>query len=523
MKKKTLILTFDCGTQSIRGLIFDQMGNILAKEQEYFEPYFSREPGYAEQKWEVYWNAFTTVSKRIHQKNPELIEMIEAVTTTTIRDTNICIDKDGNLLRDVIVWMDQRKAKCEKPLPKKNSIVFNLVGMGEALEGQRKVTKSNWLQENEPEIWEKTYKYLLFSGYLNYVLTGKIVDSYANQVAHIPFDYKNKTWQKENALTYPVFNVSIDKLPDLVNPGDILGTITKKASEETGIKEGTPLIATGSDKGCETLGSGVLSENVASLSFGTTATIQFATKKYIEPDSFLPAYPGIVKEYYNPEVQIYRGFWMISWFKQEFAQREVVEAKKLGIAPEIILNKMLADVQPGSDGLILQPFWDPMLKNPEARGSIIGFTSDHTRKHIYRAIIEGIGYALYHGMKAVEKRMKTKIEYLTVSGGGSQSDEICQITADLFGLPVKRIQTYEACGLGSSMVGFVTLGIYKDYHEAIKNMVNYVKVFETNPKNHEIYQEIYHEVYNNIYKQLKPLYTKMKTMMKKKEDRNETI
>ena len=292
---------------------------------------------------------------------------------------------------------------------------------------------------------------------------------------------------------------------------------------ETGIKEGTPLIATGSDKGCETLGSGVLSENAASLSFGTTATIQFATKRYVEPEVFLPAYPGVVKEYYNPEVQIYRGFWMISWFKQEFAQREVVEAKKLGIAPEIILNKMLAEVPPGSEGLILQPFWDPMLKNPEARGSIIGFTSDHTIKHIYRAIIEGIGYALYQGMKTVEKRMKTTIEYLTVSGGGSQSDEICQITADLFGLPVKRIQTYEACGLGSSMVGFVTLGIYKDYHEAINNMVKYVKVFEPDPKNHEIYQEIYHEVYSKIYKKLKPLYSKMKTMIKKREDKHETI
>lgn len=523
MEKKTLVLTFDCGTQSIRGLIFDKEGNILAKEQEYFEPYFSRKPGYAEQKWEVYWQAFTTVSKNIHKNNPELVKMVAAVTTTTIRDTNICVDKDGNMLRDIIVWMDQRKAKCEKPLPKKQEVIFNLVGMGDALDGQRKVSKSNWLQENEPEIWKNTDKYILFSGYLNYVLTGKIVDSYANQVAHIPFDYKNKTWQKESGLTFPVFGVPLDKLPNLVNPGDILGTISKQASLETGIKEGMPLIATGSDKGCETLGCGVLDENVASLSFGTTATIQFSTKRYVEPDTFLPAYPGIVKEYYNPEVQIYRGFWMISWFKKEFAEREVVEAKKLGISPETILNKMLADVPTGSEGLILQPFWDPMLKNPEAKGSIIGFTSDHTRKHIYRAIIEGIGYALYQGMKAVEKRIKTKIEYLTVSGGGSQSDEICQITADLFGLPVKRIQTYEACGLGSSMVGFVTLGVYKDYHEAIANMVRYVRVFTPNPENNKIYQEIYYEVYSKIYKQLKPLYSKMKKMEKKKVGKNETV
>ena len=523
MNKETLILTFDCGTQSIRALIFNKEGNILAKEQDYFAPYFSTEAGFAEQKWDVYWNAFRNVSQRIHKNNPDLVAMIEAVTITTIRDTCVCIDEKGNILRDIIVWMDQRKARCEKPLPKKNSLLFTLVGMSEALEGQRKVTKSNWLQENEPEMWKKTYKYLMLSGYMTYALTGKIIDSSANQVGHIPFDYKNMVWQKENALTFPVFNIETNKLPDLVEPGDIIGLISKKASEETGIKEGTPLIATGSDKGCETLGSGVITEDVASLSFGTTATIQFATKRYVEPDTFLPPYPGIVKGYYNPEIQIYRGFWMVSWFKQEFAQREVVEAEKLGIAPEIILNKMLADVSPGSDGLILQPYWDPMLKNPEAKGCIIGFTSDHTRKHIYRAIIEGLGYALYQGMKSVEKKMGTKTKYLTVSGGGSQSDEICQITADLFGLPVKRIQTYEACGLGSSMVAFVTLGIYPNYEEAIAKMVRYVKVFEPNPENHEIYQEIYDDIYTKTYRRLRPLYKKMKSLLKKRGESHETI
>lgn len=514
MKNEKLILTFDCGTQSTRALLFNKAGDILAKEQEYFAPYFSTEPGFTEQKWEIYWNAFCSVSKRIYKNNPELVESISAVTITTIRDTCLCVDKNGKLLRDIIVWMDQRKAKCENPLPLKNRAIFKMVGMEDALQGQRKITKSNWIIENQPEIWEKTDKYIMLSTYFNYILTGKMIDSYANQIGHIPFDYKNKKWQNKSSLTYPVFNVPQSKLIDLIEPGDVVGHITSEASLATGIKEGTILIATGSDKSCETLGSGVLSEDKASLSFGTTATIQFCTKRYVEPATFLPAYPAVVKDYYNPEVQIYRGFWMISWFKQEFAQREVVEAKRLGIPAEEILNKMLAEVGPGSNGLLVQPYWDPMLKTPEAKGTILGFTSDHTRKHIYRAIIEGIGYALYEGMLQVEKRMNTKVKYLVVSGGGSQSDEICQITSDLFGLPVKRIQTYEACGLGSAMVGFCTIGEYQTYEDAVNGMVRYVKEFVPNSENHKIYEKIYSELYSCVYSYLRPFYKKVKKIIK---------
>ena len=210
---------------------------------------------------------------------------------------------------------------------------------------------------------------------------------------------------------------------------------------------------------------------------------------------------------------------MISWFKKEFAEKEVVQAPQLGISPEELLNRRLKEIPPGSDGLILQPYWAPMLKQPEAKGSIIGFSSEHTRIHIYKAIIEGIGYGLLEGMENLEKSSKQPINGLTVSGGGSQSEEICQITADMFGKPVYKIQTYEACGLGSSMVAFVSLGIFKNYQEAIKSMVHYTKTFTPNPEVHEIYKHLYMRIYRRIYKQLKPLYWELRSIIKERKDK----
>ena len=514
MKKNPLVLTFDCGTQSIRALLFDKQGNIIGKAQKYFQPYYSPKAEWAEQHPEVYKDAIVEVSKSLKDKCRDVWEDIIGVTSTTIRDTCVCMDKNGEVLRPIIVWLDQREAECKEKLPLISRLAFLLVGMKETINVQRKITKSNWIIENEKEIWDKTYKYVMFSGFITHFLTGKFIDSSASQVGHVPIDYKSKKWKKTSDVQFPVFNVPKSKLCELVPPGGILGYISKEFSELTGITEGLPVIATGSDKACETLGCGVVSEDMVSLSFGTTATVQFATKKYIEPQKFLPAYPSVIADIYNPEIQIYRGYWMVSWFKKEFAEKEVMQAAELGVSAEELLNIRLKEIPAGCDGLMLQPLWAPMLKNPEGKGAIIGFNDVHTRVHIYRAIIEGIGFALIDGMRHVEKRIGTKITAATVSGGGSQSDEICQITADMFGVPVMRIQTYEACSLGSSLVAFVALNEFNSYEEAIKSMVHYKDTFIPDEKTNKIYNEL-SEIYRGLYWRLKPCYIKLKRITKK--------
>lgn len=154
---------------------------------------------------------------------------------------------------------------------------------------------------------------------------------------------------------------------------------------------------------------------------------------------------------------------------------------------------------------------------------MIGFHDAHTRIHLYRAIIEGIGYALYDGMIHMEQRTGVKIKEVFVSGGGSQSDEICQITADLFGVKVHRIQTYEATGIGASMAGFVGLKVFSNFEEAITKMVHIKDTFLPDDKHHEIYEQLYLQIYCKIYPSLVPLYRKLTKLMKRKENYNETI
>ncbi len=503
------ILAIDCGTQSLRGIIFSSKGEVLERVQIEYEPYFSEQPGWAEQNPTLYWHSLVTACQRLKVLNNGLFSSIAGVGVTTHRGSMINVDKNGVPLRPTIVWLDQRKANpvfAHKGLLKLGLKALNLEKL---LLGVQSEGKCNWIRQNQPEIWEKTHKYLQVSGFLNFRLTGNFTDSVASQIGHIPFSYKKQTWAKKYELSSLVFPIEKEKLPQIVAPGEILGKITAKAAELTGLEKGIPVIACGSDKGCETLGAGVVTESMASLSFGTSATIQTTSEKYFEAIKFMPAYPASVPGLYNSEMEIFRGFWMITWFKNEFAQKEVDLAKKAGIPAEEVLNQCLEKTTPGSMGLIVQPYWGPGIGVPEAKGAMIGFGDVHTKSHIYRAVIEGLGFSLFDGKETIEKKTKIKMEKAAVSGGASQSDEICKITADIFNIPMIKGRTHETSGLGAAIIVAMGLGVYSDFDEAVQNMVAVKKVFEPNPGNVKIYKELYSRVYSKMYKALGPLYSQI--------------
>ena len=504
-------LTIDCGTQSIRALLFDVNGNLLKKSKKTFKPYFSPKPGWAEQNPELYYEKLCQACKEImHDLDCE--NEIVGVSITTFRDSFINLGKDLKPLRPAIIWLDQRESKKYKPLPFDKAIQVKIVGMSRAVESFMKSYKVNWIKENQKEIWDKTFKYVMISTYLNFKLTNELRDGAASQVGQIPLDFKKVCWAKKRNLKKYIFPIEEDKLVEIVPAGEILGYITEKASCETGIPTGIPVIASGSDKGCETYGNGCLKPNVASISLGSSTTIQTTIDKYKEVVRFIPPYPSVINGMYNPEFQVRRGYWMISWFKSEFAQKEVLEAKKKGISPEMLLNQELKSIPPGSNGLLLQPYWGAELKRPEARGAMIGFSSVHTRHHIYRAIIEGIGYALLDGMYMIEKKLGVEIEELAISGGGAQSDEICQISADMTNKIVYRVQTHETSGLGAAMVVFEGLDYFNSPYEAVDAMVHKTDYFYPNSKNVEIYKTLYNDLYKNMYTRLRPLYNEIKNM-----------
>lgn len=510
-----LALVFDIGTQSTRAFLFDTMGNVVAKYKYDTIPYHSPKLGFAEKDIDDYWKAIVGASQGLKKIAGDKFDKVIAMSVTSLRCTYAFLDENYKPTRPVITWLDQRLASKEQKFSFVKTKLFQLVGMYRTALKQRRMSPATWMKENQPDIWKKTKYTCLISAYINYKLCGRLCDSTASQASRLPYNYRKETWQSPREFTYTVFNFDREKLVELVKPGDVIGKLSKEASEEMGVPCGLEIIASGSDKGCETLGVGALKPDIASISFGTTASLQITTKHYVEPEKYMPAYNSVIQGRFNPEIQIFRGFWMVTWFKNEFGLAEQLKADELGVSPETVLNMKIQNIPPGSDGLMLQPYWAPGLKIPEAKGTIVGFNDCHTKAHFYRAIIEGINYALYEALKNLEKRSGQTIKKISVSGGGSQSDIICQITADMFGLPVYRVQTFETSGLGAAMIVFVAKGVFKDYDDCAKNMIHFKDEFKPDKKAHEIYQKLFDGVYKEIYGKLQPLYIKLYDIVNK--------
>ncbi|MBI2383865.1 MAG: FGGY-family carbohydrate kinase [Gammaproteobacteria bacterium] len=506
------LLAIDVGTQSARAIVFDAQGTLIAKAQHVFEPtYHAPQPGWAEQDPEVYWRGVADTVRRLWECGTVAPREITGLALTTQRATMVCLDGAGRPLHPAILWLDQRR--CTQPPPMgRYALLPGLPVVGRLVRHFQAEAEANWLAQHRPQVWGETGKYLFLSGFLSHRLVDDYVDSVGCQVGYVPFDYRRLAWARPADFKWRMVPVRPEQLPRLVPPGGRLGTLCARAAGELGLPAGLPVIAAAADKACEVLGSGALEPDVAQLSFGTTATINTTQPRYVEVQTLLPAYPAAVPGAYNTEIQIYRGFWMVSWFKREFAHREQEVARARGVPAEALFDELVRGVPAGSMGLTLQPYWSPGVREPgpEAKGAIIGFGDVHTRAHFYRAILEGLAYGLRAGREQIERRIGRPLTRLIVAGGGSQSDAAMQITADVFALAAERPKVYETSALGAAINLAVGLGVHPDYPSAVRAMTRVGASFAPEPAAVKTYDALYREVYRELYPRLKPLYERIR-------------
>lgn len=510
---KENILVIDIGTQSLRASIVNKKGDILAFSKQKYEPaYYSPSKGFAEQNVDFYVDELIKATNEIYQKDNEILSSISSMIMDCFRDSSVILDKDKKPIRKAILWLDQRI----RPFYKNENLkwyekaLFTLIGMKDTCRYNSERTPYYWLKENEEENIKKMKYYVPLGAYFNYRVTGNLVISSADCIGHYPINFKKGTYYSKLHPKSSIFGIPRECLPDIVPVSSIIGEVSEEFSLLSKIPVGTKVIASASDKACETLGNGCTDIETASLSLGTACTIDVVCKKYKESETFLPSYQAPYPKSYDLELQVYRGFWMITWYLNEFGLQDKIDAEKENMPVLDYLSSKLNTVPVGCDGLILQPYWGPSLKRPNARGSIIGFSSVHTRYYLYRAMIEGIAFSLKEGLDEIIKRTHKKPELIVVSGGGSSSKEICQIFCDVFDLPMMISATNESSTIGAAMAGFCALKVFSSPEEAKKNMVKEGFKLTPNKENSKLYQHLYKNIYKKIYPSLKKEYFSLK-------------
>jgi sugar (pentulose or hexulose) kinase len=502
------LLAVDVGTQSVRALVFDPAGSLLASARIPIQPYVSPRPGWAEQDPELYWRTLGDACRQVLSDPAVRRDAIAGLAVTTQRQTIVVTDEAGTPLRPAIVWLDQRRAEHPPSVRGATGLVMRALGLRETLAAFAADSEATWLREQEPQTWRAIRHYLLLSGFLIQRLTGRFVDSTAAQVGYLPFDYRRFGWAAAGDWKWQLVPVERAWLPAVEPPTTLIGQLTATAADAMGLPAGLPVVAAAADKACEVLGSGAITPDMPSLSYGTAATVNTTSYRYVEPIRLIPPFPAAIPGAWALEIQIYRGYWLVEWFKREFGDREVALAAARGIDPEVLFDDLVRAVPAGSMGLMLQPYWSPGVRIPgrEAKGAIIGFGDVHTRAHLYRAMLEGLAYALREGTERTAARTGVPVTSLRIAGGGSQSPAAVQLTADIFGLPVARAHTHETSGLGAAIDAAVGLGLHPDVRTAVTAMVRVGEVRDPDPRTHAIYDELYRDVYRRMYPRLQPLY-----------------
>jgi sugar (pentulose or hexulose) kinase len=510
---KNNMLVIDIGTQSLRASVVTKEGEILAFSQQKYEvPFQSPKDGYAEQDIEYYMDKMCKATNELVAANQDIFSDVEGMVVVSFRDSSVILDKNKKPIRPGILWLDQRVTRDPKQsnLKPSEKLLFKLIGMGDTVKYNSERTVSFWYMKHEPGNWDKMQYYVPFGAYFNYKITGHLSVSSADCIGHYPIDFKNGKWLGSNHPKVNVFKIPMNSLPPLVKVGSVIGLVSEEFSKASGIPAGLPLYASGSDKACETFGNGAIDKTVGSVSLGTACTIDVVDTKYSEPEKFLPSYQAPYAGSYDLEIQIYRGLWMIKWYLDNFGENDKIEARKKGLKPEEFLNQEIAKIGPGSDGLVLQPYWGPGLKRPNAKGSVVGFSGVHTRFHFYRAMYEGIAFGLREGLDEIVRKTHKRPSKLVVSGGGSESEIMLHIIADIFNIPVYKSVNSESSTLGGAMSGFLACGMYKTPEEAVEHMYKEGDLIEPDFNNHAIYEKLYQKVYLKMFPSLKQVYENCK-------------
>ena len=318
-----------------------------------------------------------------------------------------------------------------------------------------------------------------------------------------PIDYETCQWYEDPAVAH-IFGMRPDQLCEIVGPTDLLGNITQEISEELGYPAGIPVIATGGDKQCEVLGAGGLNTGDAYLTFGTLAGIEIVGEKLVRNPAFhtiLGCVPGKL----NYEASVMRGFWTVSWFRDQLSKDLFSKADQESCSPEKLLNDEAADVPAGSGGLLVIPEWYAPTTKPNAKGMMIGFDDRHTRGHIFKALLEGIVFAIKENLETILKETGIEINEIVVGGGGSKSNIAMQATADILGVEVIRAGNAETTSLGACIAAAVGAGVYANLEEATKSMSNRKEKFSPIPENQKVYDTIYEDVFKKVYPQMEGL------------------
>lgn len=501
-----LLIGLDIGTTALKAAVFDTAGKLLAvSTQEY--TLITPQVNYVEESGEVYWNAFKDAVADLKAKCPMSEKDEAALAISAQGETLFFMDKNGNLLRNAIVWMDNRAQEEAKALKERfgDETCFHVTGQV-SFEPCWPAAKILWVKNHEPEVFEKTDKFLLIEDYFIYRMTGKFATEGSLVCSSTYWDIIHKCYWAE-MLEY--MNVKEKQFAPVYESGEAIGKIQPEVARELGLPENLTVCTGALDQAAGAIGAGNCKEGMFSETIGAALAICAPVSRPVfDPNRRMPLHYFAVPDTYMIHT-FTNGGMTLRWFRDKFCQVEM-QAQELGLDDAYnMISKEVARVPAGSDGLIMLPHLagsNAPDVNAKAKGVWFGFTLQHTRAHFMRSVMESLGYIIKRNIDAMED-MGIHVKEIRSLGGGSKSEVWNQIKSDICQIPLETVTSVEAASLGAAILAGKAVGIFGDINEAVNSMVDVKKRTEPDTQNVEVYKKGYH-MYQKVFDDLSECFEK---------------
>jgi xylulokinase len=479
-----LVVGIDASTTAVKAIAFGRDGSEAAQARTSY-PLSNPAPGHFEQNAEDWWTALTSALKDLcAEVEPS---RIAAISIANQRETFTLVDRNSKPLIPAILWLDERgRPQVERlsaSLGRENIREWS----GKPPDPTPALYGLAWLAEHRPETLQHADRVLDVHGFLVRRLTGADVTSIACADPLGIVSMEHLGW---HPALVEAAGLTAGQLPDLVPPGAICGSISKQVAQITGLKSGTPVVAGAGDGQAVGLGLGVIEQGKAYLSLGSGLVSGMFSEGYRHSEGHRtltsPTGRGFMLE-----TVLRSGMQLVDWL-----------VRVTGASSAAYLETESRKVPPGSEGLLLMPYWSGVMSpywDGSARGAILGLSLDHSPAHLHRAVLEGLAYEQWIATEAMEKSVGEQAGTMTAAGGGTNSRLLMDVMASVLERPLFVSPVNEAAALGAAILAATALGWFTGHAEACAAMtaapINRVEPVEELRRAYGKRKPIYRDVY----------------------------
>jgi len=504
---KECLLGIDIGTQSSRAALIDLGGKVIASKSQELELYTPR-AGWAEQDPQIWWETTAENIQAVLSQSGIPPKNVLGVGVSGQMHGTVPLGSKGELLsHGVQLWCDKRSASIVDEFKKRPDAASTHLISGSPPAAAWFGFKIKWVQRNEPDLYRKTWKFVVPKDFINFRLTGVASIDYSEASGSFLMDARREAWSEEVIAR---LELDLDKLPMSHPASQVIGRLAPEAARATGLVEGTPVVAGGGDMLCALLAAGITQPGSACDITGTASHLSVFTLGPVQDERLMNLHhvmPGWI-----PFGIIDSTGGTLKWFKDTFCQEEIALGQKTGRSPYAILDDYAAAVEAGAEGLLFFPYMmgERTFGTPYARGVFFGLSLRTSKGAIARAIMEGVTFELRRTLEVVEAA-GNRVDEVRTTGGGAQSGLWSQIKADIYQKPVVTFEVFEGSVLGAAILAGVGAGVYPDERTGAERTIRLGPVFKPNLANRPRYDYLF-DLFKDMHDRMQEPFNRFSTL-----------